>query len=260
LANAKSAAVHAKHIDNVVFQNMHVSDAGMHGIYAEGYVKQCTFQNNLIEKVGAQGLFLEGNCPGEGDVNGNNTIFNIKIRNFGELTGDSAAIDLFQSSNNTASHLDIANGPRRAVWVHGGFNDSTEQIYAYGNTLTYGKVAHCMQDSGDAGALALSFISGNSGSRVNVNTFNQWTVDSIAADPSMNDYLPAGVMNDNESNAQVYQNIWVTNTPGYLYRANTSSPGTATNCSFLLDGSANPDFDSSLIDLANIGTTSAFPY
>lgn len=256
---ARTAAVHLKHADNIIVQNCHIYNTGMSGLYGEGYVQSCTFQNLWIEKIGATGMALEGMSPGEGDINGSNTLFNLKINNIGEMTGDGSGLDLSQSSNNTVSHLYIHDGPRAAIWIRGGYNDTSEQVYAYGNSVSYAKIANMMQDSGDEGAIVGAFTQ-SGGIRTNTNTYSQITIDNTQAHASMTDIGPAGVFLDGQGTGFTFSNVWVTNAPSFLFRNDSGVDPTLVNTSFTTTGTSNPSFNSSLVDTANIGVTNTFPF
>lgn len=258
-------AVHLKNCDGVTIKNIHVSNVGMNGIYAEGVFRNNTLSGNWIEKVGLDGIRIDGAYPGYGNNSHDNTITNERVNNVGEMHGQGQGIVLWQSGNNTISYSYVHDGPRRAVWI---FADdisapNLSAIYALANTVDHVLAKNMMQDSGDAGSIGISSLS-NAGS----NTISQCIVDGTGANASMLDLPPSGVMMDDLtgsggafSNGQIMVNVQVTNTqsPGVQFR-NNAGTHSYTNTSYNSDGSANGSFNVGLMDTANIGTTASFPY
>lgn len=249
--------------DNVTIDSAHISNTGFCGVFMQGAVSNCTVSNSWIEHVGGDGIALNGLTPGLGDLSTGNTIYNVKVNNFGELDGSATGIRLSQSSLNTVSNWDISQGPNRAVWIQGGFGIAAADNYAYGNVVTLGNVADVCQDSGDRGAIGMSFLSAPTPPSVNApNTFSEIIVDGVEAHASMLDVAPVGLYYDNHASGQITSNIWLLNIapgarPPFFY--NDCSGAVITNCSFLDNGDDNPSFNPALLS-PDIGLTAEFPY
>lgn len=250
IAEFRQGGFYLENAENVTIDSCHVSNTGFNGVFLQGACTGVTVSNTWIEHTGGAGIAFNGLAPGAGDLSTANTVYNVKINNFGELDGSATGIRLSQSSLNAVSHFDISQGPNRAVWVHGGFDVPGADNYAYGNQVSYGVIDGVCQDSGDRGALGCSFTSADSVPAPNPdNVFNQIRITNVYAHPSMLDHPPNGVYCDNHSSGTL-TNIDASDTQGALFRINDSEEGnfTLTNTSFLIDGSANPGFDPDAMD------------
>jgi hypothetical protein len=259
-ANVRHGLVYMENTDHCKVTRCHGKNSGFAGLYMREYGQQNTIQDCWFEYAGTSTVYVEGRGPGEGDIIGNNTYWDLKLNNFGELAGDGEGLHLNQSGNNVLRYMLIQNGPRYGVELSGWNVDGTGGAgvnYTTGNVVSFIKIQNVAQDSGDMGALTCNFFN-----RAGVNTFDQIIIDGANAHSSMLDAAPNGVFLDNETDGQHLSNIQVGNVGGALFRTNDSPAGThvITNCSFLPNGSANPSFNPALMDAANIGTTSAFPY
>lgn len=254
-AEFQQGAVYMENVDNIELQSCHVKNSGQAGVFLQGYVQDCTIENTWIEYTGTDGISANGLGPGDGDVLKNNTITNVKINNMGQLDGSAAGLRLSQSSGNDFSHLDISQGPRRAIWIQGAFDVVQAQNYAYGNTGSYIAVSDVMQDSGDAGAITMSFLSAPIGTppRTPVNSLDQVSIDGANAHPSMLDSVPNGVFFDNHAGGQETANILVENTQGNFLRVNDNDGPDATNCAWQVG------FNPALIS-PDIGLTDEWPF
>jgi hypothetical protein len=263
LTQARLGMFHVRNAVNLTLTNFHLKNAGMCGVYTEHYVENCTFSNFWIEKTGLHGMRFDGNYPGEGDVNRGHTLTDFKINNFGELGAGASGLEFAQSGHNTVSYFEIHDGRRKGIWIYAdtGLSPNTQYIYAGGNYVHHGKVNHVCQDSGDTGAVTTTALSSLVVPYV-TNTFEQMIIDSISATPTMPDAVPNGMFTDNETDGQVFTNIQVTNTQGNQFRANGTDATTHTynNTSFKSDGTPNGSFNPALMDTANIGVTSNFPF
>jgi hypothetical protein len=245
----------------ITLASVHISNTGFAGIFMQGAVSDCTVSNSWIEHTGTDGISVNGLTPGGGDVSTGNTFENYKINNFGELDGGCAGHRLSQSSLNTATNWDISQGPNRAFWMHGAFDVPAADNYCFSNIVSLGKVTHVCQDAGDRGALGVSFLSAMTAPAPNpANVYMQIIVDGVKADPSMLDRPPNGLYCDNKSGI-IASDIKVTNSQGNEFFINDSDTGniSLTNCSFLIDGTANPSFNPALLS-PDIGLTAAWPF
>lgn len=195
---------------------------------------------------------MQGVSPDLGNVSTHNVISNVGVNNVGEIVGEGAGIFFCNVSNSTIEYVNVHDGPRAGIELVGRFTaDGAAKSYAAGNLVQYAKIAKFCQDSGDIGGLYVG-ETGDSGTP-GINTFQQITVDSSAANASMADAAPDGVFTDDHSNVQVMKNISVTNSQGADYRSNAGVM-TETNVSW------RGGFSAAGIDTWNIGTKSGFPY
>lgn len=260
IPESRFGAIHLKNTDHVTVSRCHVKCVGMHGLYMEEYGQSNTIQANWIEKCGLSGIRADGQWPGEGDILKSNTYTNLRVNNIGELSGGSSGIELAQTGSNTVSYSYIYNCPRKGIWIFADSGALTTNIYSGSNTIDHVKVYKANQDSGDTGAFGVSSISSRSGGPFVQNTFTQCIVDNIHAHSSMTDAAPDGFFCDDETWNQILTNCQATDCAGLQFRLNNSGGPILTNCSFLSNGLANGSFNATLMDTANIGTTSLFPY
>jgi hypothetical protein len=256
-------AVHLRNTDHITITNVHVKNAGMYGVFLDGYGQQDQILNSWLEQVGCSGIRLDGPFPGLGDVLNNDTIQNFRINDVGQLSGTGSGIDIAQSGSNLIKFGKIFNGPRKGIWVLATTGQTdVSTIYARNNLVDHVKLQFLGQDSGDMGALGIDSLSSISPSLVQ-NTAQQMIIDSISANTSLRDAVPDGILLDDQTDGQILTDIQVTNVAGQQLRTNSTDHSidhVLTNCSFQSDGTVNPSFNPALMDTANIGTTSAFPY
>lgn len=256
----KLGAFHLRNVDSVEVKNFHLKSVGMYGLFLDEYVKNCTFTGFLAEGCALAGVRAEGQFPSLGDVLRNNTFDNFKITNTGELSSQ-GGFQLFQSGNNHLSHFEIAGSPRQGIWVTGPNGAAASQVYCGNNLIDYGKLHNLCQDSIDVGALGF-----DSFSNFAINTANQLLISSIRSHPSAVGLGPVGVFCDDltgdlTNGGQNLTNIQAnTDMAGNGFRKNNSDGHALSNCSFLIDGSANPSFNAGAMDTANIGVTAGFPF
>lgn len=256
----KLGAVHLRNADHVTLQNMLIEDVGMYGVFCDGWCENNLIQHDWIRRIGGGAVRIEGQFPGLGDWASNNEIYDFRFNNVGEMSGEGSGIDIAQSGANTVHYGYIFNGPRKGIWVLASTGNAgiPFTIYTVGNVIDHVKLQFLGQDSADTGALGFDSLSSVS-PNFNVNSASQMVIDHVIANTSIRDIAPDGILNDDESAGTQFSNIWVTNVADQQMRPNTV-PATPVNCSFLIDGTPNGSFNSSLVDVANIGTTSSFPW
>jgi hypothetical protein len=257
----RQGAFYLENADHVDVATCHVSSSGFAGLFMQGAVSNCTVIDSWFEHTGTDGISVNGLTPSAGDLSTGNTFTDYKINNFGELDGSATGHRLSQSSNNTCTHWDISQGPNRAFWMHGGFDIASSDNYCHGNTASYGIATDVCQDSGDRGAIGISFTSAEVTPAPNPNnTFNQVRVTGVYAHPSMLDTAPRGVYCDNHSQGTL-SNIDASDTQGALFFINDSLQAnfSLTNNTFLIDGSSNPSFNPALMS-PDIGLTNDWPW
>lgn len=255
-------AIRLTNTDHCTLTNFKVQNAGMYGVFVNGYGQQNAFTNFWVNQIGCSGFRFDGQFPGLGDIVNNNTIQNFQINNVGELSGTASGIDIAQSGSNLIKYGYIYNSPRKAVWVLAttGQNALLNTIYTRNNLIDHVKMQYLCQDSGDTGGLGFDSLSSISPNLVQ-NTVQQVIIDSVIANSSMLDIAPVGILCDDQTTGQILTDVQVTNTQAAQLKVNADgSNPILTNCSFQLDGSTNPSFDPSQMDTANIGTQAGFPY
>jgi hypothetical protein len=254
--NVEHALIRMENVDGVQVTRCHLKNSGLAGIYQKEWVQNCNIEDTWVEHAGSSCIYSQGRSPGLGDILKNNRYWNIKTSEFGEIAGDGSGIHINQSGGNVLRYILIENGPRYGLELSGWGHDDHPN-YTTNNDGKYIKVTGVGQDSGDMGAITINFLD-----RTGVNYLDQILIDAIHAHASMLDVPPNAAFCDNESDGQHLSNVWATNIQNNQFRTNDSPAGThvLTNCSFLSNGLPNPDFDSSLVDVANIGVTSSFPF
>lgn len=154
--------------ENISVTNCHMNHAGFVAVVLKNHAQNNTISGNDIQHTGYAGIFLIGEDPGSLNYcNKNNTIFNNKIHNVGELVGHGAGIYLINSGENTITHNDISNVPRYGISMKGirygvfrnnGLKDiSFEEHWKYNQTtmnyIGYNKVYNTGIRSGDGGGI-----------------------------------------------------------------------------------------------------------
>jgi hypothetical protein len=249
----RTGMVYLENTDHISILNCHLKNSGYSAIYMLFHNQDNLVAGNLIEHIGHSGIILEGRYPGEGDVLKNNVLTNNLIHDVGELVGHAAGVYIMNASGNEVSYSEIYNSPRYAVAIDAYVRIPIEDVYTRNNTVKYLKVHHTTQDSGDTGSLYEFGTSPVSGAPHNVNSWDQITIDESKAHRSVTDYAPNGVFMDGDSYGQSFSNIKVTNSQGAKYRT-LSGEDTFTNVNW------TGTFNESLMDYANIGIKSDFPY
>jgi hypothetical protein len=257
-----TGAVHLSYAKNITLNALHISDVGMHGIYGNKYVQNCLISNPLIERTGLAGIRLDGNYPGEGDYVNNNEVYNFKIQKPGELGAGCSGIDIAQSGSNTIHYGLMQNGPRKAIWMFANYPLPASYTYTKNNLIDHVKTQFWCQDSNDTGAITMTALNAVLVGQA-TNTVTQCIIDSTVCIPSAIGFEPNGVFTDNYASGQVFTNVQVTNSQSVngQYRDNSGGNGPVlTNTSFNADGTPNGSFNAGLMDTANIGVTSSYPY
>lgn len=264
MPNARTGAVNVQNFDDITFDSCWTTNSGTNGMYFSGFGSRLAVLNSLVEHSGMTAIQQQGGQPQLGDHIGGSVFTDNWLRFMGELAGHSTGLHLLNTGNNTATNCSFTDGVRHGVWISGGSEtyDTYLQVYTRNNLIDHCDFRRLCQDSGDTAALYMeAFVAAVT--PYNTNTFNQIIIDSIAACASMLDYQPQGVFTDDVTDGQVFQNVQVTNCQGGQFRSagdTDANTHTLTNTSFKADGTANGSFNAGLMDTANIGTTSAFPY
>ena len=304
--------------NHITITNSHLKNSGMFGVVMYLANDHDVVSNSLIEDTGHSGVQLEGGYPGTGgtnvsggytgtdpDVDGKtapisynntNTVTNSVIHDVGQLVGQAAGIELFNSGNNTFSHLDIYDSPRRSIWVQAGYNRNPSTLapigapsgsstgivgtaddasynpltdmYAYDNHFEYIYYFNCEQDSGDDGAFFSDWLYGFSGTDLTnyrPNYINQMVIDKIAVFPGTTEWVSPNNFNlDMGDKGYVMSNIKSVNPQHYNARFDNGTYYTITNTNFLY-GAVFPGqgfystFDDSQMQYSQIGVDSSFP-
>lgn len=252
----QKGGIYVEDSSGVTITNCHLKNIGFSGVFLQNACSTCTVSKNWIEHVGGEGISVNGIPPGLGNLSTGNTLTNNKIQNYGELDGSANGIRLSQSSSNTISYSNILNGPNRGIWLHGDYNVPAANNYCRSNVIDHVKIQNVVQDSGDRGAISVSFLSSppGGGSQVPVNSMDQVIIDGATAHSSMTDVAPNALFYDNHASGQSASNVNATNIQGTVQRYNDADGATFTNVSWL--GGFNP----AGMDTANIGVTATFPY
>jgi hypothetical protein len=253
-------AIHLRNTDGVTIQNALIEDTGVAGIYVDGWGTNATIQNVWERRIGSTGIRFEGQFPVLGDWVNSNTVYNVRINNVGEQSGEGSGIELAQSGSNLLHYLDIFNGPRKGLWVLAttGQNAIPWTVYTRGNVVDHFHLHNLTQDSGDTGCLGVDSLSSIEPT-VMINFFSQGIIDHCQVNSSLRDIAPDGILSDDETDRQSFTNIQVSAVDDHTFRRNTSTT-TLVNTSFNTDGTVNGSFNPALMDTANIGVTSAFPW
>ncbi len=273
---------------NISIKKSHIKNSGMFGINLYLANQGALIEDCLIEYTGHGGIQLDGGYPGVGgDENGDgysrdNVIRNCLIHDIGELVGQATGITIIQSGYNTVSHVEIYNSPRRGIFLSGGhsrnkgtafpdgdadYNPMTD-LYTHHNTIEYAYLHDCQQDGGDDGAFFACYLynKGWYGSaEYKPNYVNQMVIDSVAANPSMEDIAPNGINLDMGASGMEMSNVKVVNPQHFNMEVNTI---TQYGCQIKFDN-VNIDFgthtnhleefDDSRMEYDKIGVTIDFP-
>jgi len=304
--------------NHITITNSHLKNSGMFGVDMFMANDHDVVSNSLIEDMGHGGVHLEGGYPGTGGTNvsggytgsdpdmdgktapisynNTNTVTNSVIHDVGQLVGQTGGIQLFNSGNNTFSHLDIYDSPRRAIWVQAGYNrnpstmatigapsgsstgivgtaddanyNPVTDMYTYDNHFEYIYYFNCEQDSGDDGAFFSDWLYGFSGTDLTnyrPNYMNQMVVDKIGVFPGTTEWVsPNNINLDMGDKGYVMSNIKSVNPQHYNMRFDNGTYYTITNTNFLYSGGYPGQgmygtFDDSQMQYSQIGVDSTFP-
>jgi hypothetical protein len=234
---------------DITMTGLNVRETGFHAIYLLFANDHDTVSRSAIGNTGGNGIKVDGPYPGTGDTANHNTFTDNYIHNVGELEeGDAAGVMLMDSSDNVVSHSVIENSPRYAVaWEAVGGVPAADD-YAYGNQLSYLKIANMGLDSGDTGAV-YAYETANQAS-----TVSQVTITNVNADPSMPDVPPSGINMDYGTCGQVFSDVQVTNAEHAQFNAGSLSCYTFSNVTW------TGTFDPGQLQYARIGVEPGFPY
>jgi hypothetical protein len=248
----RTGMLYLENTDHIVCKYNRLRDSGFSAIYMLFYNQYDTIYGNLFERLGYNAVTLQGRYPGEGDVAKYNVISNNYIHHVGELVGHASGVEITNSGYNEVSYSTIHDSPRYAVQWRVRPNIPKEDVYLHDNSFKYLKIYNCGQDSGDTAPVYGYGISNES--PYLTNTVEQVTVDNTHAHPSMKDAAPNGVFMDNCSYGQTFKNVRVTSAQGAIFRNNESGNHNFSNVNWA------PGFSESLMEYANIGIKSDFPY
>ena len=239
---------------NVDLRALHVTNTGWEGVYLTGVATHDDVSDSYFEHIGGDAVKVEGPYPGEGDIANHNTFTDNYFNYYGELVpGDASAVELLDSGSNEVSHSVIEHSARYAVSMRAVTTAADADDYAQGNHLSYLKIAHMGEDSGDTGALYAYGVQ-NFDPHVMNSSIDQVTIDDVNADPSMVDSPPRGVHMDFGGCGSDFSNIQVTNVQGDQYHGPS-----AAECNTFANDSWVDGFDPSKMQYDQIGVTSKFP-
>lgn len=278
-----------KYAQNITITNSHIKNAGMMGIELGYGTSYNTVSNSLIEYTGHAGVDIQGGFPGVDGTSqaisftNHNLVDNLVIHDVGQLNLQSHAVGISNATNNTVSHIEMYNSPRRAIlllssnvqgWDNGWLGDGyTNQAfpynlirdqYAHHNTFSNIYIHNVQQDGGDDGGIFTAFLYYPRDNYSQPNYFNQIVLDKVAANPNMTDISPNNINFDMGWLGIHTSNIKTVNANQYNIENSNLQNGQVIvdNASFNFfspqDGLEN--FDDSEMDYANIGVqTSLFP-
>jgi hypothetical protein len=235
---------------DVTLNALNIAETGFHAIYMLFANDHDTVSNSEMGDAGANGIKVEGPYPGEGNLATGNVFTDDYIHNVGELVeGDAAAIKLMDSSDDVISHGLFTYSPRYAVGWAVWPNIPVADDYGYGEQLSYLKIEHVGQDSGDMGAI-YAYETDNQPSSV-----RQVTIDDVNADPSMPDVPPSGINMDFGTCGISFTDVQVTNAEKTQFNA-----GKGLTCYPFDNVTWSGTFDPSQMRYSQIGLTRDFPY
>ncbi|MGH3164810.1 MAG: right-handed parallel beta-helix repeat-containing protein [Trebonia sp.] len=249
LPQNRFGAITLTNTTGVTLTGLDISETGWHAVYMLFANDHDTVSGSAIGDTGGDGIRVEGPYPGTGNVSDNNTFTDNYIHNVGEVEeGNAAGVILMDSSDNVVSHSVIENSPRYAVaWEAVGGVPAADD-YAYGNQLSYLKIANMGLDSGDTGAI-YAYETANQPSSV-----SQVTVTNVNADPSMPDVPPSGINMDFGTCGSSFSDVQVTDAEDVPFNAGSLSCYTFSNVNW------TGTFDPSQLRYAQIGVEPGFPY
>ncbi|GAA4624101.1 hypothetical protein GCM10023196_022930 [Actinoallomurus vinaceus] len=238
----------------VGLRRLHIADTGWTGVFLLFANDHDTVSDSLFENLGGDGVKIEGPYPGEGDVANHNVLTNNYITWIGELvSGDASGYEILDSGHNELSHSVIQHSARYAVSVKAITTVANADNYAGGNALSYLRIAHAGQDSGDMGAIDSYGVQNFEPHTIEA-SMSQILIDDVNADPSMPDVVPSGVHMDAGGCGYKFSDIQATN---IQYRQPFHGN---TNCNAFENNSWDANFDSSKMEYDKIGVTAGFPY
>lgn len=234
---------------------LHVTNTGWEGVYLTGRADHDTVSDSYFAHIGGDGVKVEGPYPGEGDIAHHNVFTDDYFDYYGELVpGDASAVELLDSGSNVVSHSVMQHSARYAVSMRAVTTAANADDYGQGNALSYLKIAHVGEDSGDTGAIYAYGVQNFTPNTMN-SSVDQVTIDDVRADPSMLDSPPRGVHMDFGGCGFTFSNIQVTNVQGDQYHGPS-----AAECNEFANDSWRDGFDTSKMRYDQIGLTAQFPY
>ncbi|GLY88551.1 hypothetical protein [Actinoallomurus iriomotensis] len=255
LPRNRFGAITLTHTTGVDLHALHVTNTGWEGVYLTGRADHDTISDGYFAHIGGDGVKIEGPYPGEGDIANHNVITDDYFDYYGELVpGDASAVELLDSGSNVVSHSVMQHSARYAVSMRAVTTAANADDYAQGNALSYLKIAHVGEDSGDTGAIYAYGVQNFDPHTMN-SSVDQVTIDDVRADPSMVDAPPRGVHMDFGGCGFNFSNIQVTNVQGDQYHGPS-----AAECNEFANDSWRDGFDTSKMRYDQIGLTAQFPY
>jgi len=253
-AAARQALVYLEHTDHITLTSPHLKNSGFCGLMMCGYAQNNVTTTPWIQHCGTYGYYIQGEAPGGGDVSKNNTLYGPIVGNCGELAGDGMGISINQSGHNQVTRFLVYLCTRNAVRVTGWIDTAAPDMYCNNNLVQYGRATDVSQDSGEDGAIGVSFTSRILAS---FQTIDNVMVNGVYPDPSMKDTTgssPYGMFCDNQSNGQHISNFLAERVLGDLKGNNDSGGDVESNVSWL------GGFDETLLDYAQIEVPADHPY
>jgi hypothetical protein len=243
------------HTTGVDLHALHVTNTGWEGVYLTGRADHDTVSDSYFAHIGGDGVKVEGPYPGEGDIAHHNVFTDDYYDYYGELVpGDASAVELLDSGSNVVSHSVMQHSARYAVSMRAVTTAANADDYGQGNALSYLKIAHVGEDSGDTGAIYAYGVQNFDPHTMN-SSVDQVTIDDVRADPSMLDSPPRGVHMDFGGCGFRFSNIQVTNVQGDQYHGPS-----AEECNEFANDSWESGFDTAKMRYDQIGLTAQFPY
>jgi len=111
--------IYLQNAESITVSGCHLHHAGMHAIFADGWVQHCLFTGNHIHDVGFTGILLAGAWRGIHYVNHHNQITNNLIHDAGTVMGQGSGVQLVQSGHNRIAHNHIHTTSRYAISLKG---------------------------------------------------------------------------------------------------------------------------------------------
>ncbi len=264
-SSSSGAGIVLTHTNHINITNCHFKNLGGFGVKIADDNEYNKVTGCWVEHCGAGGIWISNGL--------NRTLYpdnksqyhevsNCKIHDLTELNCEATfngGVVLWDTKDCVVKNCEIYNAARYAISLRGHYstqnNPTPDNLkhYAVGNRYEYIKIYNCGTDSGDMGALHAAHC--NKTDELNINYWNQITIDSIHANPSTQDIKPNGIFLDhpNSCENQSLSNINITNTQGNPYRTNKNPKQTLVNVSW------NAGFVDANMEYAKIGLTSSFP-
>jgi hypothetical protein len=237
---------------NVELTGMHLQDTGYHGIYMLFHNDHVTVKDSLLENLGADGIKVEGGYPGEGDIANHNTFSNLYIHHIGELVpGDSAGLELMNTSNNQISNIVVKHSARYGISLEARPEVKDGDGYAVNNTFKYIRLEETGLDSGDMGAFYTYGVDNQEPHPVQ-NTVEQVVITDVIPDASMPDSGTRGIHMDAGGCGFSFANIEVGKVTDDKYQS--------YHCNQVTNANWAAGFDPTKMEYDKIGVLPTFPY